>query len=75
MPGLKNPMPMPAQPDMANSQSGATVADKLTGGQGLAQEAPMAKTVGQVISGGMGPMPEADMKGWEPKPGRSGKVR
>lgn len=73
---LKNPMPMPAQPDPANSDSGSTVADKLTGGQSIVQEQPQAVTVGAVITGGAPAQSEAaPMKGFETKPGRSGKVR
>ena len=72
---LKGPMPAPAQPDPANSDSGATVADKLTGGRSLSQEQPKAETVGAVITGGSSAQAEqAPMKGFEQKPGRSGRV-
>jgi len=72
--GLKNPMPMPAQPDPANSPTGATIADKLTGGQGIAQEVPQAKTVGAVVNGSGGIAQEGPIKGFEQKPSRSGKT-
>jgi len=70
----KNPMPMPAQPDPANSQSGATISDKLSGGQGIAQEPATNQTVGAALSGGKGIAQEGPMHGFEQKPGRSGKV-
>ena len=65
---------MPNQPDPANSATGATIADKLSGGQSIAQEQPQAKTVGAVLSGSGGVAQEGPMKGFETKPGRSGKV-
>ncbi len=73
---LKNPFTAPADPDVANSPTGSTVADKLTGGRGIPQEAPAATTVGAVLSDGGTAIPVIDeSKGFTTMPGRSGRVR
>ena len=73
---LKNSFTAPVDPDAANSPTGSTVADKLTGGRGIPQEQPVAKTVGAVISNGGPVSPVIDeSKGFKTMPGRSGKVR
>lgn len=73
---LKNSFAAPPDPDAANSPTGSTVADKLTGGRGIPQEQPVATTVGAVITSPDPEMPVVDeSKGFEQKPARSGKVR